>query len=98
MRKWGCFRTPVDVIVGLGRKFSLSLFRESFREIHFSFSRKILYEKTKLSRKFSRKLNFRFVENSGGNITQRQFLFICTTKNIGKESDQRKNDVVLQHI
>jgi hypothetical protein len=37
--------------LGLGRKFSLSFFRESFREIDFSFSRKILYKKTKLSRK-----------------------------------------------
>jgi hypothetical protein len=38
--------------LGLGRKFSLTFFRESFREIHFSLSRKILYKKTKLSRKF----------------------------------------------
>jgi hypothetical protein len=50
-------------IVGLGRKFSLSLFRESFREFLFSFSRKNLDKNTKLLRKFSRKLIFGFREN-----------------------------------
>jgi hypothetical protein len=53
-----CSRGPKQFKLGLGRKFSLSFFRKSFREIHFSFSRKILYEKTKLSRKFSQKQNF----------------------------------------
>jgi hypothetical protein len=53
----------IDSALGLGRKFSLSFFRESFREILFSFSRKKRDENTKLSRKFSRKLNFRFREN-----------------------------------
>jgi hypothetical protein len=84
--------------LGLGRKFSLSFFCESFREIHFLFSRKILYEKTKVLRKFSRKQNFRFRENSWEKINQRQIFFISIDKNIGKESEQRENDVVLQQI
>jgi hypothetical protein len=50
----------ISYMLGLGRKFSLSFFRKSFREIHFSFLRKILYEKTKVFAKtkflISRKL------------------------------------------
>jgi hypothetical protein len=84
--------------VGLGRKFSLSFFRESFCEIHFSFSRKILCEKTKVSRKFPRNQNFLFRENSREKINKRQIFFISITKNIGKESEQRENEVVLQQI
>jgi hypothetical protein len=77
-------------VIGLGRKFLYSFFRESFREIYNSFSRKILYEKTKLSRKFSQKLNFWFRENAGEKITQRQILFICLTKNIRRSRSSVK--------
>jgi hypothetical protein len=41
---------------------------------------------------------FDFAKTQGKKITQQQILFICITKNIGKELGQREKDVVLQHI
>jgi hypothetical protein len=49
------YSCEIESILGLGRKFSFSFFRESFRETHFSFSRNICDENTKLSQKFSQK-------------------------------------------
>jgi hypothetical protein len=37
-------------------------------------------------------------QNSREKINQQQIFFISITKNIGKESEQRENDVVLQQI
>jgi hypothetical protein len=70
--------------VGLGRKFSLSF----FREILFSFSRKNRDENTKLSRKFSRKVNFCFRENLAGKQQKTSIIH----KNLAKEIKKCQND------
>jgi hypothetical protein len=76
--------------LGLGRKFSLSFFRESFCEIHFLFLRKILYEKTKLLRKFLRKQNFWFREKilgrSRGSV---KMMWFCNIFNYGGDKSFR---------
>jgi hypothetical protein len=76
--------------IGLGGKFSLSFFRESFREIHFSFSRKILYEKTKFL--ISRKCR-------GKNPSTANFIYMSfSRKNLGKSFRENLIVVVLEPL
>jgi hypothetical protein len=80
----------------VGTKVFTFVFSRKFSQISF-FAQDSLRKDETFAKVFA-KTNFVISRKLRGKITQWQILFICITKNIGKESEQRESDVGLQQI
>jgi hypothetical protein len=92
--------TPAGLIRGprVGTKVIAFVFSRKFSQNLLFVLAKDSLRKDKTFVKVFVKTKFWISQKLRGKITQWQILFICFTKNIWKELEQRENDVVLQQI